>query len=328
MPIDTFNFQKRIIGQDDALDKILPYIQMHEAGLSPEGRPIGVFMLMGPTGVGKTRVCEVIAEALHRSEKRMLRVDCGEFQMEHEVAKLIGAPPGYLGHRETGAMLSQNAINNLRTDKAAGGSDIGIILFDEIEKAADSLRRILLGILDKGSLKIGDNTSVDFEKTLIFMTSNLGARQMQQAAAPDFGFGANAGIEHHKIQKIGMTAMRKRFTPEFINRIDETVMFQALTSDHMREILDIQIEALQRHITRRLIQKSFTIKVDDSAKDLLLSEGVSIQYGARELKRVMLRKITQPLAVMVASGEITPDRIVRITAEGGEIKFGLRKRAA
>ena len=171
-----------LIGQPEAVDTILPYIHMHQASLSPDGRPIGVVLLLGPTGTGKTRTVEALAEILHGSAKNMLKVDCGEFQMEHEVAKLIGAPPGYLGHRETQPMLNQAKVNSVASDN----SDISIILFDEIEKAAPSMTRLLLGILDKATLRLGDNTSVNFEKCIIFLTSNIGAKSIQRANKPDF----------------------------------------------------------------------------------------------------------------------------------------------
>src|SRR3984957_9282333 len=166
----------RVVGQPQALTQIVPYVQMHEAGLAPEGRPVGVFLLLGPTGTGKTRTVEVLAEALHGSEKSLLRVDCGEFQMEHEVAKLIGAPPGYLGHRETQPMLSQQKLNGVTSDRCS----LSLVLFDEIEKAAPSMTRLLLGVLDKGVLRLGDNSTVNFEKSLVFLTSNLGAREMMR----------------------------------------------------------------------------------------------------------------------------------------------------
>src|SRR6266852_5336501 len=177
---------ERIIGQPDALKSIVPYIQMYQAGLSPEGRPAGVFLLLGPTGTGKTRTVEVLAEVLHGSAKKLLRVDCGEFQMEHEVAKLIGAPPGYLGHRETQPMFTQQKLNGV----ASEGNDLSLVLLDEIEKAAPSMTRLLLGILDKAVLRLGDNTTVNFDKTLIFMTSNLAARNIKREIHPDFGFEA------------------------------------------------------------------------------------------------------------------------------------------
>src|SRR3954470_4092223 len=196
-----------LVGQPEAIETIIPYIQMHQAGLSPEGRPIGVVLLLGPTGTGKTRTVEALAEVLHGSSKSLLKVDCGEFQMEHEVAKLIGAPPGYLGHRETQPMLSQAKLNSV----ASESSDISIVLFDEIEKAAPSMTRLLLGILDKATLRLGDNTTVNFEKTLIFLTSNLGAKAIQRANQPDFGFEAMLPPkteEPVRLGQIGMQAVR------------------------------------------------------------------------------------------------------------------------
>src|ERR1700685_3931509 len=178
--------QKLLVGQPEAIDTIVPYIQMQQAGLAPEGRPVGVVLLLGPTGTGKTRTVEALAEVLHGSSKNLLKVDCGEFQMEHEVAKLIGAPPGYLGHRETQPMLTQAKVNSVATEN----SDIALILFDEIEKAAPSMTRLLLGILDKATLRLGDNTTVNFERSLIFLTSNLGSKSIQRLNKPDFGYEA------------------------------------------------------------------------------------------------------------------------------------------
>src|SRR4051794_10193643 len=178
--------EQLLIGQTDAVEAIVPFIQMHQAGLSPEGRPIGVVLLLGPTGTGKTRTVEALADVLHGSEKHLVRVDCGEFQMEHEVAKLIGAPPGYLGHRETQPMLTQQKLGAVTSES----SNLSLVLFDEIEKAAPSMTRLLLGVLDKATLRLGDNNTVNFERSLIFLTSNLGAGDMRRELAPDFGFGS------------------------------------------------------------------------------------------------------------------------------------------
>src|ERR687883_29262 len=175
---------KKVVGQTAATRAIVPYVYMYQSGLAPEGRPAGVFLLLGPTGTGKTKTVEAIAELLHGSEKKVLKIDCGEFQMEHEVAKLIGAPPGYLGHRETQPMLTQQKLNSVTSEKCA----ISLVLFDEIEKAAPSMTRLLLGVLDKGVLRLGDNSVVNFEKSLVFLTSNLGAKEMMREINPDFGF--------------------------------------------------------------------------------------------------------------------------------------------
>src|SRR6266566_5185000 len=210
----------KVVGQPAVSDIIVPYIQMFQAGLAPEGRPVGVFLLLGPTGTGKTKTVEALAEVIHGSEKNLLKIDCGEFQMEHEVAKLIGAPPGYLGHRETQPMLTQQKLNAVTSEKC----NLSLVLFDEIEKAAPSMSRLLLGVLDKGILRLGDNSVVNFEKSLVFLTSNLGAREMMKEINPEFGFQSAKAKERSdltgKLQNIALVAVRKRFSPEFVNRLD------------------------------------------------------------------------------------------------------------
>src|SRR5260370_21519451 len=175
---------QKVVGESSAKKAIVPYLYMYQSGLAPEGRPAGVFLLLGPTGTGKTKTVEAIAELFHGSEKKIVKIDCGEFQMEHEMAKLMGAPPGYLGHRETVPLLTQQRLAEATSDR----SDLALVLFDEIEKAAHSMTKLLLGILDKGILRLGANTTVNFEKTLIFFTSNLGAREMLREINPDIGF--------------------------------------------------------------------------------------------------------------------------------------------
>jgi ATP-dependent Clp protease ATP-binding subunit ClpA len=307
-----------IIGQPQALAQIVPYVQMHQAGLAPEGRPVGVFLMLGPTGTGKTRTVEVLAQALHGSEKHLLRVDCGEFQMEHEVAKLIGAPPGYLGHRETQPMLSQQKLNGVTSDQCS----LSLVLFDEIEKAAPSMTRLLLGVLDKAALRLGDNATVSFERTIIFMTSNLGADAMRKQLRPDFGFETMVGGVRNsakKLEGIGMNAVRRKFSPEFVNRIDSVITYQPLNAAALAIIVDQQLEALERHIANRLMERAFEIEVDESAREFLLRKGTSDEYGARELKRVILRHLTQPLAAMVACGAVVPADMVHVEAsEDGE----------
>ena len=301
----------RLVGQTHAIAEIIPYVQMYRAGLGPEGRPAGVFLLLGPTGTGKTRTVEALADALHGSEKSLVRVDCGEFQMEHEIAKLIGAPPGYLGHRETPPMLTQQKLGAATSE----GSNLALVLFDEIEKAAPSMNRLLLGVLDKAVLRLGDNTSVNFERTLIFLTSNLGASAMRKEVLPEFGFGTAAPASHdgtlRKLSSIGLSAVKRKFAPEFVNRIDAVITYQPLDADALETILDQQIAALERHIAHRLEERAFTLDLDGSARSFLLARGTSREYGARELKRVILRKLTQPLAAMVENGRIPPDSVVQ-----------------
>jgi len=314
---------RKVVGQPAVSDVIIPYIQMFQAGLAPEGRPVGVFLLLGPTGTGKTKTVEALAEVLHGSEKNLLKVDCGEFQMEHEVAKLIGAPPGYLGHRETQPWLTQQKLN-------AGSSeacDLALVLFDEVEKAAPSMTRLLLGILDKAALRLGDGTTVNFEKTLIFLTSNLGARSMAKELSPDFGFESpqpNDSSRKRRLDGIGIRAVRKQFSPEFINRIDSVVTYQPLESDALAAILDLEIRQLQDHLDRRLGERTFLLEIPSRARRFLIEQGTSKEYGARELKRTILRQLIQPLAYLIAAGEISPGGRVRAEVSSRKEKLLLR----
>jgi ATP-dependent Clp protease ATP-binding subunit ClpA len=287
---------------------------MYQAGLAPEGRPVGVFLLLGPTGTGKTKTVEALAEVLHGSERNVLRIDCGEFQMEHEVAKLIGAPPGYLGHRETAPMLNQQKLNSVASER----SSLSLVLLDEIEKAAPSLQRLLLGVLDKATLRLGDNTSVNFERSLIFLTSNLGARGMAKELRPDFGFEqfvprVDSEAAERRIERIGATAVRKQFSPEFVNRIDSVLTYQPLGAAALERILEIQLADLQRHIINRLGPRSFFLELSNPARQYLLREGTSAEYGARELKRVIHKRLIQPLAALVTTGQVDPGG--RVAAE-------------
>jgi len=309
----------RVVGQPQAMQQIVPYVQMHRAGLAPEGRPAGVFLLLGPTGTGKTRTVEALAEVLHGSERSLLRVDCGEFQMDHEVAKLIGAPPGYLGHRETQPLLTQQKLSSVTSEAC----NLSLVLFDEIEKAAASMTRLLMGVLDKAILRLGDNTSVNFERSLIFLTSNLGAEAMRRALHPDFGFEAMVAQPGKsgsaKLASIGMEAVKRRFPPEFVNRIDAVIAYRPLEPPLLSEILDQQIAALERHIANRLEERAFDLDIQDDARTWLLRKGTSPEFGARELKRTILRHLIQPLAALVETGRVRPGSVVTVTAsEDGE----------
>lgn len=303
---------RRVIGQPEATKSIIPYVQMHSAGLSPEGRPVGVFLLLGPTGTGKTKTVEALADVLHGSERNVLRIDCGEFQMEHEVAKLIGAPPGYLGHRETAPVLTQQKLTAVTSERC----NLSVVLFDEIEKAAPSMTRLLLAVLDKASLRLGDNTTVNFEKSLIFMTSNVGAGEMMRELNPGVGFEAMLPRDRErtesKMQSIGLSALKRRFAPEFVNRIDSVITYQPLSVDTLAEILDIQLAELQRHIYRRLGGHAFHLTVSKASRQELLRQGTSAQFGARELKRTLHRRLIQPLAGIIAGGRVEAGDTVRV----------------
>lgn len=318
---------RKVVGQPTALKHIVPYVQMHQAGLSPTGRPVGVFLLLGPSGTGKTKTVEALAEILHGSDRKLVRLDCGEFQMEHEVAKIIGAPPGYTGHRETQTILTQQRLS----DATSENCDISIVLFDEIEKAAPSVTRLLLGILDKARLRLGDNTEVDFERSLIFFTSNLGAREMLKALQPGLGFQASEPLQPSdlagKLENIALASVRKMFSPEFVNRIDAVITYQPLDRQSFDLILENQIRDLQEHVNTRLGSKCFNIEIPPDSREFLLSKGTSPEYGARELKRTMHRYVTQPLATLVLEGKVPAGArvVINLSEEKDNLSFSVAK---
>jgi len=305
------NLRKMIIGQDEAIQQIVNIYQMHLTGMSAPGRPVGNFLFLGPTGSGKTRIVEATAEALIKNPRSVIKIDCAEFQHSHEIAKLIGSPPGYLGHRETHPLLSQEVLNQYHTDTIK----LSFVLFDEIEKASDALWNLLLGILDKATLTLGDNRKVDFSRALIFMTSNLGATEMSSLLNPKLGFNAGeaqrrslAGESDEKldgkIKRSGLEAARKKFTPEFINRLDKIVTFKPLGSDELRKILDIELNMVQQRIFNTATEKSFVFKATDAAKHYLLREGTDMKYGARHLKRAIERLLVQPMSNLIATDQV------------------------
>jgi ATP-dependent Clp protease ATP-binding subunit ClpA/CheY-like chemotaxis protein len=304
---------QKVVGQRKAVETIMPCIQMYQAGLSPMGRPAGVFLLLGPTGTGKTRTVEALAEILHGDSHKVVRVDCGEYQSDHEVAKLIGSPPGYIGHRETAPVLTPERL----VQAASETCDLSLILFDEIEKAAPSVARLLLGILDKAILRLGDNTEVNFERTLIFFTSNLGAHEMMKEIQPGLGFRSglppNWSEVAQRLQHIALSSVRKMYSPEFVNRIDAVITYQPLDDAALTTILDQQLANLQDHVNTRLGDKCFSIEVSETSRRFLLERGTSAEYGARELKRTIYRYVTQPLSTLVIEGKIQPGSCVAVT---------------
>lgn len=314
----------KIVGQPNVIDALVPCVEMFQAGLSTDNRPVGVFLLLGPTGTGKTRTVEALAEALHGSAKSLLKIDCGEYQMEHEVAKLIGAPPGYLGHRETQPALTQQKLAAAASEKCG----LTLVLFDEIEKAAPSMARVMLGLLDRGILRLGDNTQVNFERTIIFMTSNLGAREMMREITPEFGFQSAAAIEPEavvgKLKKVAMNAVRRKFSPEFVNRIDHVITYQPLDTESYAAIVDHEVEHLQNHVNTRLLTRAFAVDVPFAVRQWLLEKGTSVEYGARELKRTIHKHLTQPLSTMVARGQVAPGVTVRVSVRPDRTSVTLR----
>jgi ATP-dependent Clp protease ATP-binding subunit ClpA len=308
-----------VVGQDEAIQEVVQVYQTYAAGLCPVGRPIGNFLFLGPTGSGKTRIVEETAEALLNNPRAVTKIDCAEFQHSHEIAKLIGSPPGYLGHRETHALLSQEALNQHHTENVK----ISIVLFDEIEKASDALWNLLLGILDKGILTLGDNRRVDFSSSLVFLTSNLGAADMCSLASPRMGFQAPVVEEtafnqlSDQMSRVGVAAARRKFTPEFINRLDKIVVFKPLGYEQLRRIVDIELDMVQQRILAASARAPFTMNVAESARDFLLAEGVDSRYGARHLKRAIERLLVQPLANLIASGQIQRGDYIRVSHREG-----------
>lgn len=302
------SLRKFIVGQNEAIEQIVNIYQMYLTGMTAPARPIGNFLFLGPTGSGKTRIVEAAAEALVGNARAVIKIDCAEFQHSHEIAKLIGSPPGYLGHRETHPLLSQEVLNQYHTERVK----ISFVLFDEIEKASDSLWNLLLGILDKATLTLGDNRRVDFSRALIFMTSNLGAAEMSNLMSPRLGFQV-ATVEQtktvdgklaSKINDAGIEAARRKFTPEFMNRLDKVVVFKPLGEPELRKILDIELRMVQQRVFSSAGANPFIFTLSPAAKDFLLAEGTDLKYGARHLKRAIERHLVQPMSNLIATDQV------------------------
>jgi ATP-dependent Clp protease ATP-binding subunit ClpA len=328
------NLRKLIVGQDEAIQQIVNLYQMYVAGMNSPERPVGSFLFLGPTGSGKTRIVEATAESLLGSSRAVVKIDCAEFQHSHEIAKLIGSPPGYLGHRETHPLLSQEVLGQYSTDKLK----LSFVLFDEIEKASDALWNLLLGILDKATLTLGDNRRVDFSKTIVFLTSNLGASEMSSILRPNLGFAASemgrqmdAGIVTEdltgKVARAGVEAARRRFTPEFINRLDKIVVFRPLGQAELRRILGIELHLLQQRIFDSVGPNYFVFKVTPAAEEQLLQEGTDVKYGARHLRRAIERLIVQPLSNLIATDQLHSGDLVQIDLDPKESVLTFRKEA-
>lgn len=312
-----YGLKCRIVGQDDAIARIIEVYNIYLAGMSTWGRPVGSFLFLGPTGTGKTRLVESVAEALLGSPRALIKIDCAEFQHSHEIAKLIGSPPGYLGHRETPPWLTQESLNVWQTDKVK----LSFVLFDEIEKASDALMNLLLGILDKATLTLGDNRRTDFSNTMVFMTSNLASNQMANMLRPELGFAANITRQKHKfgivdttmsnkIDEASIRAAHKRFTPEFMNRIDKTAVFKPLGINELKRILDLELNDVGNRLFSKVKANG---QISESAKDFLIKKGTSMEYGARYLKRVIDREIVYPLANLISSRQLREGDCARVT---------------
>lgn len=325
--MDTRDFESalraKIVGQDEGVQSLVDMFQVFCAGLNSPGRPVGNLLFLGPTGSGKTRIVEAAAEILFGDPRAVIKVDCAEFQHSHEIAKLIGSPPGYLGHRETHPLITQEALAASHTDKLK----LSFLLFDEIEKASDSLWQLLLGMLDKATLTLGDNRRVDLSQTVIFLTSNLGGGEITELMQGGMGFvqpGKDQpaiGLEA-KVQRTAIEAARRKFSPEFMNRLDKVVVFHPLHRLQLETVLEIELGQVQRRVLETA-KGQFLFRVTDSGREFLLQEGTDQRYGARHLKRAIERHVVYPLANLLATEQVHLGDLVCIdwTNEQGNLSF-------
>jgi ATP-dependent Clp protease ATP-binding subunit ClpA len=316
---ETNEFQKslrsKIVGQDEGVQALVNLYQVFTAGLNSPGRPVGNLLLLGPTGSGKTRIVEAAAEILFENPRSVIKIDCAEFQHSHEIAKLIGSPPGYLGHRETHPLITQEALAATHTDQLK----LSFLLFDEIEKASDALWQLLLGMLDKATLTLGDNRRVDLTQTVIFMTSNLGGGEITELMGGGYGFiksddKPQSNLEV-KLERTAVEAARRKFSPEFMNRLDKIVVFQPLKQAELEMVLDIELGHVQKRVLDTAMGK-FLFRVTPEGRRFLLQEGTDQRYGARHLKRAIERYIVYPLANLLATRQVSVGDLVRIDWDG------------
>ncbi len=310
--------RRKIVGQEEGIRAVVDLYQVFLAGMSSAGRPVGNLLFLGPTGSGKTRIVEASAEILFGDPRAVIKVDCAEFQHSHEIAKLIGSPPGYLGHRETHPLITQEALAQYHTDKLK----LSFLLLDEIEKASDALWQLLLGILDKATLTLGDNRRVDLSQTMIFLTSNLGGGEITELMSGGMGFvqpdDKPADQLDSKVERTATEAAKRKFSPEFMNRLDKVVVFHPLRQEQLEQILEIELGMVQRRVldTGR---GQFLFRVTPAARAFLLREGTDLKYGARHLKRAIERHIVYPLANLLATEQVRLGDMLCIdwdTAEG------------
>jgi ATP-dependent Clp protease ATP-binding subunit ClpA len=336
---DTLEFKtslgSKIVGQEEGVQALVDLYQVFCAGLNSPGRPVGNLLFLGPTGSGKTRIVEAAAEILFGDPRAIIKVDCAEFQHSHEIAKLIGSPPGYLGHRETHPLITQEALSANHTDKLK----LSFLLFDEIEKASDALWQLLLGMLDKATLTLGDNRRVDLSQTVIFMTSNLGGGEITELMEGGMGFiqpkdKPASGLDQ-KVERTAVEAARRKFSPEFMNRLDKVVVFHPLKRDQLEEVLEIELGQVQQRVLETA-RGQFLFRVTSAAREFLLTEGTDQRYGARHLKRAIERNIVYPLANLLATEQVhigdlicidfnKKDSCLTFTREGENLTMPIRR---
>ncbi len=312
---DTRDFQSslraKVVGQEEGVQALVDMFQVFCAGLNSPGRPVGNLLFLGPTGSGKTHIVEAAAEILFGDPRSVIKIDCAEFQHSHEIAKLIGSPPGYLGHRETHPLITQEELSKSHRDKLK----LSFLLFDEIEKASDALWQLLLGMLDKATLTLGDNRRVDLSQTVIFLTSNLGGGEIAELMQGGMGFVhpkdiPAAGLDE-KVERTAVEAARRKFSPEFMNRLDKVVVFHPLRREQLEEVLGIELGKVQSRVLDTA-KGQFLFRVTDAGRDFLLREGTDQRYGARHLKRAIERHVVYPLANLLATEQVNLGDLVCI----------------
>ena len=292
---------QRVVGQDEAIEAVANAMRRARAGLQDPNRPLGSFIFLGPTGVGKTELARALAEFLFDDEGAMIRIDMSEYQEKHTVSRLIGAPPGYVGYEEAGQLT-----------EAVRRRPYSVVLFDEIEKAHGEVLNVMLQLLDDGRLTDGKGRTVDFKNTVVIMTSNAGSHFIAEAATRSASGDLDEGT-----RRMVLEALRAQFRPEFLNRVDEIIVFHSLSREQMRTIIDIQLRGLMKRLEDRKIH----VELSERAKDLLIEEGYDPTYGARPLKRTIQRRVLDPLAMRVLQGEFREGDPVRIDASGGDLQF-------
>ena len=291
------SLQKRVVGQDEAIVAVSNAVRRARAGLQDPNRPIGSFLFLGPTGVGKTELCKALASFLFDTDEAMIRIDMSEFMEKHSVARLIGAPPGYVGYEEGGYLT-----------ESVRRKPYSVVLMDEVEKAHPDVFNVLLQVLDDGRLTDGQGRTVDFRNTVIVMTSNLGSQLIQELSGEE---------RYGQMKEAVLDVVGKHFRPEFINRVDEVVVFHPLQQAQIRAIADIQIDYLRKRLAEREMQLELTA----AALDKLAEAGFDPVYGARPLKRAIQQRIENPLAQAILSGRFLPGDTVKVDAVGGELTF-------
>jgi ATP-dependent Clp protease ATP-binding subunit ClpA len=316
--------KSKVVGQEEGVRALVDLYQVFCAGMSSTGRPVGNLLFLGPTGSGKTRIVEAAAEILFGDPRAVIKVDCAEFQHSHEIAKLIGSPPGYLGHRETHPLITQEALAQYHKEDLK----LSFLLFDEIEKASDALWQLLLGILDKATLTLGDNRRVDLSQTMIFLTSNLGGGEITELMTGGMGFvqpmDKTEDKLDHKVERTAQEAAKKKFSPEFMNRLDKVVVFHPLRHEQLEQILEIELGMVQQRVldTGR---GQFLFRVAPAARRFLLQEGTDIKYGARHLKRAIEKYVVYPLANLLATEQIRFGDMLVVDWDGKSLHLSFQK---